>query len=176
VDSDDGDASSSEEEVDSDEEFFDDGDEHEMRGLSYAVDCMLKENFGPAFEIYKNRLMEEILHHPELKFILPKSSSSVTSCTGSQDSSASPTSGQAGTSRKRPTSSKRPRVSNSEDGENGDEQDEDGNGYTQIPKAGSSLRRDGPLLACTYFKLDSEKYQSWRGCSGPGFSPIHRLK
>ncbi|OTA53950.1 hypothetical protein K449DRAFT_203041 [Hypoxylon sp. EC38] len=37
-------------------------------------------------------------------------------------------------------------------------------------------RRELPKFACPYFKYNPAKYKEWRGCPGPGWPDVHRVK
>jgi hypothetical protein len=144
--------------------------------LTYAVNCMLKDqNYKPAIEIYKDHLMNGILQSEEMKFILPKIASSVTSCVGSQESAGSPKAPRGGTSGKQRASGKRPRLPSSDGGENDNDPEQNGRGNTQsqLPRPSSGR---GLYYACPFYKSNPAKYQNEKGCPGPGWKDIHRLK
>jgi hypothetical protein len=53
------------------------------------------------------------------------------------------------------------------------------NGAAPSKKAkisGSKVLINSPLYACPYFKRNRTKYQRWRGCPGPGWDSVHRVK
>jgi hypothetical protein len=61
--------------------------------------------------------------------------------------------------------------------ENNDEHiNKDATPSKKAKTSGTNDLADSPLYACPYFKRNRQKYQRWRGCPGPGWDSIHRVK
>lgn len=62
-----------------------------------------------------------------------------------------------------------------EDRESDDDEDEGGQSPSKSRK-NKGKDREGEQYACPYFKYNQTKYKSWKGCAGPGWPSVHRVK
>ncbi|KAM7214484.1 hypothetical protein V8F06_010118 [Rhypophila decipiens] len=61
-----------------------------------------------------------------------------------------------------------------------EDEDEDDDDRERPPPSKARIDKgkgvESPKFACPYFKYNQAKYKDWRGCPGPGWPDVHRLK
>lgn len=174
-----GSSDSQEELYTSDDETSEDDDEAEPEepDIMFAVEAILRLNIGPALELHRDRLYE--LLRENLKYVLPQTDSSMSSHAGGEQPVGSKGYSGSGSSlpKKQRTNGSTACQSNSVDKGEVEDNEEDDGGHEEV---GNPDIRQGttktPRLACPFYKNDPAKYQDWRGCPGPGWDAISRLK
>ncbi|OTA93975.1 hypothetical protein M434DRAFT_282610 [Hypoxylon sp. CO27-5] len=58
----------------------------------------------------------------------------------------------------------------------GEDDGDDMRDSRRADKIDKGKRRELPKFACPYFKYNPAKYKEWRGCLGPGWPDVHRVK
>jgi hypothetical protein len=168
-------SSGSDEESDSEEDVSD--DEHES-DMSWLVRCFLIEKTLPALELMEltdRQLIQDALG--DLHKMIPTTPSSIRSCTGTESSSGTHGSSVIGQPSRgdRRLGSRRSLDGNGNQNAEGNEDDEEGEEQRDEPQRMISASNP-QRLACPFFKKDPSKYQESRGCPGPGWVTVHRLK
>jgi hypothetical protein len=116
-----------------------------------------------------------------LQYALPASLSSLNTCTDSDNSKST---GETQQTRASPPENKRnrSRLQNSRNHDDADNSPDDGDDEENNENAPKHMPTadDSPLtvkrFACPFFQRDKALYAGWRGCPGPGWSNVARLK
>jgi hypothetical protein len=140
------------------------------------MEAILRLNLGPALDLNRDRLYQ--LLRENLKYILPTTDSSMSSraCADSAGKNKRSVEGTEQNPAKRRASGSGLRRNGPNDDKNEDDNEEEDKDEQLAHSPGPSTSPKAPLLACPFYKSDPVKYQRWRGCPGPGWDGINRLK
>jgi len=162
--------------IDSDEDISD-SDEDDELDTTYALSRLLNSEVLPALDLKKRQLIRDTL--VSLRKLFPAPSSIIT-CTGTESSGAA----EGPRLTKQPPQGSQTRGSHrlsgngkekAEENEEGEEEEEEGEGSRKAHQS-TITETNSRRLACPFFKKYPTKYQNSRGCPGPGWYSVHRLK